>query len=458
MFDRLTGRLNDIFGRLRKRGSLTEADVDATLREVRIALLEADVALPVVKDFITDIRPHAIGHQVISSVTPAQQMIKLVHDHLVKILGAEPVGLELRGSLSIILMVGLQGSGKTTTAGKLALRLKNTQNKKVMLASLDTSRPAAQLQLEILAKQSGASSLAIIEGQEPLAITRRALEMAAREGVDVLVLDTAGRLAIDEALMAEVKAIKELAKPQEVLLVADSMTGQDATNVARSFDEAVGVTGIVLTRSDGDAPGGAALSMRFLTGKPVKFLGTSEKLDGLEVFDANRIAGRILGMGDVVSLVEKAMAAVDEDEASKMAAKFEKGGDFDLEDYLAQIRQMKRMGGLGAIMKMLPGFEGMKDKVAGKIPDDSVLKKQEAIILSMTRKERRRPEILNASRRRRIASGSGVQVMDVNQLIKQHVQMQDMMKKVRKLGKKGLMRQGMGALFSNQKGDQKFRK
>ncbi|MGO1076674.1 signal recognition particle protein [Inquilinus sp. CA228] len=449
MFEGLSGRLGDIFDRLRKRGALTEADVGAVMREVRVALLEADVALPVVKDFVDKARERAVGAEVLRSVTPGQQVIKIVHDCLIEMLGGTPgEAPDLNAATPInliavppvpVLMVGLQGSGKTTTTGKLALRLKDRDNRKVLMASLDTRRPAAQEQLKILGEQIGVTTLPIIAGQEPLAIARRAMERGRLEGFDVVLLDTAGRLAIDEELMAEVVAIRDATKPTETLLVADAMTGQDAVNVARTFHERVGITGIVLTRVDGDSRGGAALSMRAVTGQPIKLIGVGEKMDALELFHPDRIANRILGMGDVVSLVEKAAQTIEKEDAEKLAAKIQKG-EFDLEDLASQLRQMRKMGGLQGLMGMLPGVGKIKDQMKTAGMDDKMIKRQEAIISSMTPVERRNPKIIHAKRKVRIAAGSGTSVQDVNKLLKQHQQMADMMKRMKKLGKAGMMR------------------
>jgi signal recognition particle subunit SRP54 len=454
MFEGLSKRLGDVFDRLRGRGALSEADVDAALREVRTALLEADVALPVVRDFIDSVRPKAIGADVIRSVTPGQMVIKLVNDHLVEMLGGSVADLELNAIPPVvILMVGLQGSGKTTSSAKIAYRLTQgpqgmaaemfggsfSIKRRVMMASLDTRRPAAQQQLAVLGTQTGVSTLPIVPLEMPLAITRRALETARREGFDVLILDTAGRLSIDEALMKEVVDIRDLAKPTETLLVADAMTGQDAVNVARAFNEKVGVTGIVLTRVDGDSRGGAALSMRAVTGKPVKLIGVGEKFDALEPFHPDRIASRILGMGDIVSLVERAAETINKEDADRLAAKVRKG-QFDMDDLLSQLRQLRKMGGLQGLMGMLPGAMQAKAAMSKAKIDEKQLKRQEAIILSMTPKERRNPDVIHASRKKRIASGSGVHVQDVNKLLKQHADMLKMMKRVNKLGEKGMMR------------------
>jgi signal recognition particle subunit SRP54 len=454
MFEGLSKRLGDVFDRLRGRGALSEADVDAALREVRTALLEADVALPVVRDFIDSVRPKAIGADVIRSVTPGQMVIKLVNDHLVEMLGGTVADLDLNAIPPVVvLMVGLQGSGKTTSSAKIAYRLTQgpqgmaaemfggsfSVKRRVMMASLDTRRPAAQQQLAVLGTQTGVSTLPIVPLEMPLAITRRALETARREGFDVLILDTAGRLSIDEALMKEVADIRDLAKPTETLLVADAMTGQDAVNVARAFNEKVGVTGIVLTRVDGDSRGGASLSMRAVTGKPVKLIGVGEKFDALEPFHPDRIASRILGMGDIVSLVERAAETINKEDADKLAAKVRKG-QFDMDDLLSQLRQLRKMGGLQGLMGLLPGAMQAKAAMSKAKIDEKQLKRQEAIILSMTPKERRNPDVIHASRKKRIASGSGVHVQDVNKLLKQHADMLKMMKRVNKLGEKGMMR------------------
>ena len=447
MFDGLTGRLGDIFDRLRKRGALSEDDVNAALREVRIALLEADVALPAVKAFVSGVKEKAIGTEVLRGINPGQMVIKIVHDHLVELLGNTVEEINLTATPPVpILMLGLQGSGKTTTSAKIALRLKNRDKKKVLMASLDTRRPAAQEQLKILGEQTGVATLPIVKGETPVMIARRAMETARLEGYDVVMLDTAGRLAIDEELMDEVVAIRDATKPVESLLVVDAMTGQDAVTVATNFNDRVGITGIVMTRIDGDARGGAALSMRHVTGKPIKLMGVGEKTDALEPFHPDRIAGRILGMGDVVSLVEKAAESINQEDAEKLAKKLEKG-NFDLDDMLTQMRQISKLGGMGGMLNLLPGMGKIKDQLKGANIDEGILKRQEAIILSMTKKERKKPDILNASRRRRIALGAGVTVADVNRLIKQYQDMSEMMKKMKKMGQKGLMRQGLGALM-----------
>ncbi len=448
MFESLSTRLSTVFDRLTGRGSLSEADVSEALREVRVALLEADTALPVVKDFIAKVKERAVGQDVVKSVTPGQMVVKIVHDVLVETLGTGDDGaLNLNTTPpAVILMVGLQGSGKTTTSGKLALRLRDREKKKVLLASLDVYRPAAQQQLAILGEQTEIASLPIVAGQMPVDIARRALETGRREGFDIVILDTAGRLHIDQELMAEVQAVRDVARPIETLLVTDAMTGQDAVTIAREFNEKIGITGLVLTRIDGDGRGGAALSMRAVTGCPIKFFGVGEKMDALEVFQADRIAGRILGMGDVVGLVERAMETIERDEAERMAARVQKG-QFDLNDMAAQFKQIKKMGDMKGILGMLPGIGKFKKQIEDAKIDDKLLGRQEAIILSMTLKERSFPDIIKASRKKRIAAGAGVSVQDVNRLLKQHQQMADMMKKVGKLGKKGLMRHGIGGLM-----------
>jgi signal recognition particle subunit SRP54 len=452
MFDSLSNRLNEVFDRLRGRGALSEEDVATALREIRIALLEADVALPVVRDFVHAVRERAIGQEVLRSVTPGQMVVKIVHDHLVEMLGggaelSRGDGLDLNATPPVgIMLVGLQGSGKTTTAAKIALRLKNRERKKVLMASLDVQRPAAQEQLAQLGRQISVATLPIVGGERPVAITRRALETGRREGYDVVILDTAGRLHVNEELMLEVAAVREAATPHQTLLVADAMTGQDAVNVAKAFGERAGISGIVLTRVDGDARGGAALSMRAITGKPIVMIGTGEKIDALEPFHPERIAGRILGMGDVVTLVERAADTADRDEAERLAAKFQKG-NFDLDDLAAQLRQLRRMGGMSSMLGMLPGIGKVKKQLDAANIDETIVKRQEAIIASMTKAERRNPKLLNGSRRRRIAAGSGTSVPDINRLLKQYQDMAGMMKKMKKLGQKGLMRHGLSALM-----------
>ncbi|WCL54039.1 signal recognition particle protein [Gimibacter soli] len=446
MFDSLSERLSGIFDGLKRRGALKESDVSDALREVRIALLEADVALPVVKDFVNRVKDKAIGQSVLKSVTPGQQVIKIVHDELVAMLGAEASGINLLGVPPVvILMVGLQGSGKTTTTAKLAKRLTEKEGKKVMMASLDVRRPAAQEQLKVLGEQIGVKTLPIVAGQMPVDITRRAMDAARLQGFDVLMLDTAGRLHVDAELMAEVKAVRDASQPLETLLVADSLTGQDAVNVAKAFDGEVGITGVALTRMDGDGRGGAALSMRAVTGKPIKLAGFGEKMDALEDFHPERVASRILGMGDVVSLVEKAAATIEKEDAEKMAKKMAKG-EFDLDDMRTQLRQMSKLGGVQSILGMLPGMGKIKQAMAGASIDDKVFRRQEAIINSMTPTERKKPQVLNASRKKRIAAGAGVEVSEVNKLLKAHMQMAKMMKQMSKMGKSGRMPMMPGAM------------
>ena len=428
MFDSLSERLGGILDRLTGRGALSEADVDAALREVRRALLEADVALDVVRSFTEQVKQHAVGVALIKSVKPGQMVVKLVHDQLIETLGsnADPIDLNAPAPVAIM-MVGLQGSGKTTTTAKIAKRLTEQGKRKVLMASLDTRRPAAMEQLAVLGRQVNVDTLAIVAGQTPPQIARRALEAGRLGSYDVVMLDTAGRTTLDDEMMAEAASVKQAATPHEVLLVADALTGQDAVNLARSFDERVGLTGIVLTRVDGDGRGGAALSMRAVTGKPIKLIGTGEKLDALEDFHPSRIADRILGMGDIVSLVEKAAATIDAEKAARVAEKMRKGA-FDLADLREQLTQMQNMGGIGGLMGMLPGIAKMKNQIASANLDEKVLKRQMAIIDSMTPKERRNPDILKASRKRRIAEGSGTKPEDINRLLKMHRGMADMMK------------------------------
>lgn len=430
MFEALTERLGGVFDKLTGRGALSEADVDAALREVRVALLEADVALPVVKDFVAKVRTEAVGEAVIKSVKPGQQVVKIVHDALVDMLGGDgaPEGLRIHGEPpNVIMMAGLQGSGKTTTSAKLGLRLTKTDKRKVLLASLDTRRPAAMEQLSTLGKSIGVDVLPIVAGQPPAEITRRALTAARLGGHDVLILDTAGRTTVDEELMTEAASIAEIAKPREVLLVADSLTGQDAVETAKRFHERLPLTGLVLTRADGDGRGGAALSMRAVTGLPIKFLGVGERAEALEPFDARRIAGRILGQGDIVGLVEKAVEQVDREEAEKMAAKLAKGR-FDFDDMEKQLGQLIQIGGLKGVMGMLPGVQKLKGQLGDAQLDDKQLHRQIAIIRSMTKAERAKPDLLNGRRRARIAKGAGVEVVDVNRLLKMHRNMADMAK------------------------------
>ena len=428
MFDTLSEKLGGILDRLTRRGALSEADVDMALREVRRALLEADVALDVARAFTDSVKQQAIGVEVMKSVTPGQMVVKIVHDQLVQTLGSDSQGIDLAAAPPVaIMMVGLQGSGKTTTTAKVARRLADRQKKKVLMASLDVRRPAAMEQLAVLGRDAGIDTLPVVEGQQPPQIARRALEAARLGGYDVVLLDTAGRTTIDEEMMNEAAEVKRAANPHEVLLVADSLTGQDAVNLARSFDERVGLTGIVLTRVDGDGRGGAALSMRAVTNKPIKLIGTGEKLDALEDFYPARIAGRILGMGDIVALVEKAAANIDAEKAMRAAEKMRKG-KFDLGDLREQLQQMEKMGGMGGLLGMMPGIAKMKNQVAAAGLDDKLVKRQIAIIDSMTPQERRNPDILKASRKKRIAAGSGTTPEHINKLLKMHRGMADMMK------------------------------
>ncbi len=430
MFETLSERLSGIFDKLTGRGALSEADVDAAMREVRRALLEADVALEVVRSFIDKVKEKAVGAEIVKSIRPGQMVVKIVHDALVEMLGSEGSALNLRASPPVpILMVGLQGSGKTTTTAKIAKRLTERDKRKVLMASLDTRRPAAQEQLAILGQQVKVDTLAIVKGETPVQIARRAMSEARKGGYDVVMLDTAGRLHIDEELLAEAAAVRDIAKPNETLLVADALTGQDAVNLARAFDAKIGITGIVLTRIDGDGRGGAALSMRAVPGKPIKLMGTGEKIDGIEDFHPERIAGRILGMGDVVSLVERAAQDIDHDKARKIAERMRKGA-FDLDDLAEQLRQLQKLGGMGGVMNMLPGMGKIKKQMEGADLDNKVLKRQMAIIGSMTPYEKRNPKVMNASRKKRVAAGSGTKVEEINRLLKMHLQMAAMMKQM----------------------------
>ena len=448
MFEQLQERLSTALEGLSRRAVLSEADVTAALRDVRVALLEADVALPVVKDFIAQVGQDAVDRKVLKSVTPAQMVIKVVHDKLVDMLGAEAAPLNLAVTPpAVMMMVGLQGAGKTTSTAKVAKRLADKDRKKVLMASLDVRRPAAQQQLQVLGAQTGVRVLPIVPGEKPVAIARRAVQMASLEGFDVVILDTAGRLAIDEDLMAEVVAVRDATTPIETLLVADAMTGQDAVAVAHAFHEKIGLSGLVMTRMDGDARGGAALSMRAVTGCPIKLMGVGEKLEELEDFHPDRVASRILGMGDIVSLVEKATENFEEEEAKKLARKMQKGV-FDLNDLATQLRQMQKMGGLGRVMDLLPGMNSaMMKKMKDAKPDDRMVGRQLAIISSMTPGEREKPDIIKARRKQRIAKGCGLAVQDVNRLLKQHQDAARMMKKVQKMGKKGLARGGLQSLL-----------
>jgi signal recognition particle subunit SRP54 len=451
MFDSLSERLGGVFERLRGRGALTEADVRTAMREVRVALLEADVALPVARDFVEKATELAVGQNVLRSITPGQQVVKIVHDTLVEMLGPDTAELHLGVTPpAVIMLVGLQGSGKTTTTAKLAKLIAKTEGKKILMASLDVNRPNAQEQLAVLGTQTDTATLPIVKGQTPVEIARRALSSAKLQGFDVVMLDTAGRLHVDQALMDEMKAVADITRPQEILLVVDALTGQDAVNVASSFSAQVPLTGVVLTRMDGDARGGAALSMRAVTGKPIKFAGMGEKLDAIEPFHPKRVAGRILGMGDVVSLVEKAAASIEAEDAERMANRLAKG-QFDMNDLRGQLAQMRRMGGLGALAGMIPGMKKAQAAAAAGGMDERVLLRMDAMITSMTPKERAKPELLNAKRKIRVAKGSGVTVQDVNKLLKMHQEMQTAMKRLKKMGGlKGMMgmlgKGGMGGL------------
>ena len=443
MFDALSDRLGNVFDRLKGKGSLSESDVNAAMREVRIALLEADVAVEVVKSFIDGVKERAVGQEVTKSVTPGQQVIKIVNDNLIEMLGKEPAWIELNAVPPVpILMIGLQGSGKTTTAAKIASRLTRRDKKKVMMASLDVTRPAAREQLRVLGEQIDVSTLPMAEGETAVSIAKRAMAASRLQGYDVVILDTAGRVTVDQGVMDEIKQISEITNPAEKILVADALTGQDAVTTAKNFHQNVGVTGIVLTRMDGDSRGGAALSMRSVTGVPIKAVGTGEKLENLEDFHPERVAGRILGMGDVVSLVEKAAETIEVEEAEKIALKMQKG-QFDFNDMLTQLQQVSKMGGLGGVLAMLPGVGKLQKQMASAGVDDKSIARQVAIIQSMTAQERKSPKLLNASRKRRVASGSGTTAQEINRLLKQQMEMARMMKKVGKMG--GL--KGLGSLF-----------
>ncbi|MCC5964404.1 MAG: signal recognition particle protein [Rhodobacteraceae bacterium] len=445
MFENLSERLSGVFDRLTKQGALSEEDVRAALREVRVALLEADVSLPVTRDFVKRVQKQATGAAVTKSVTPGQQVVKIVHDELIAMLEGEgdPGALKIDNPPAPVLMVGLQGSGKTTTTAKLARRLTEREGKRVLMASLDTNRPAAMEQLAILGTQIGVDTLPIVKGQSAVDIAKRAKQQATLGGYDVFLLDTAGRLHIDDVLMDEVQAVRDVANPRETLLVVDGLTGQDAVNVAAEFDGKVGVTGVVLTRMDGDGRGGAALSMRAVTGKPIRFVGLGEKTDALEAFDPKRVAGRILGMGDIVALVEKAQEVLEVEQAERMMKRFKKG-QFNMNDLKMQLEQMMKMGGMQSVMGMMPGMGKMSKQAEAAGFDDSMLKRQIALINSMTRKERANPAILQASRKKRIAKGAGLEVADLNKLIKQHRQMSDMMKT---MGKRGMLKQAMAGMM-----------
>ena len=453
MFENLSERLSGVFDRLTKQGALSEDDVKTALREVRVALLEADVSLPVARDFVKAVGEKATGQSVTKSVTPGQQVIKIVHDELKHVLAGdneEPGELKIDSPPAPILMVGLQGSGKTTTTGKLAKRLTEKNNKRVLMASLDVNRPAAMEQLAILGVQVGVDTLPIVKGETPVQIAKRAKQQATLGGYDVYMLDTAGRLQIDEVLMQEVEDVRDIVKPRETLLVVDGLTGQVAVEVAEEFDGKIGISGVCLTRMDGDGRGGAALSMRAVTGKPIKFVGTGEKMDAIETFEPERIAGRILGMGDIVSLVEKAQETIEAEQAERMMKRFQKG-QFNMNDLRNQLDQMLKMGGMEGIMGMMPGMGKMKAQMDQAGFDDTILRRQIALIQSMTKKERANPALLQASRKKRIAKGAGLEVSELNKLLKMHRQMADMMKKMGKMGKKGMMKQ-LGGMFGGKGG------
>ncbi|MGJ8545830.1 MAG: signal recognition particle protein [Sulfitobacter sp.] len=448
MFESLSDRLSGVFDRLTKQGALSEEDVKTALREVRVALLEADVSLPVARDFVKAVQDKATGQAVTKSITPGQQVVKIVHDALIDVLKGEgePGALKVDNPPAPILMVGLQGGGKTTTTAKLAKRLKERDGKRVLMASLDVNRPAAMEQLAILGRQIGVDTLPIVKGEDPVSIAKRAKTQAGLGGYDVYMLDTAGRLSIDEELMAQVKAVRDVANPRETLLVVDGLTGQDAVHTAENFDERIGITGVVLTRMDGDGRGGAALSMRAVTGKPIKFVGLGEKLDALETFEPERVAGRILGMGDIVALVEKAQETIEAEQAERMMRRMAKG-QFNMNDLKMQLEQMIKMGGMQGMMGMMPGMGKMAKQVEDAGLDDKILKQQIALIQSMTKRERANPQLLQASRKKRIAKGAGMEVSDLNKLMKMHRQMADMMKKMGKMGKGGMLKQAMKGMM-----------
>jgi signal recognition particle subunit SRP54 len=448
MFESLSERLSGVFDRLTKQGALSEDDVKTALREVRVALLEADVSLPVARDFVTAVQAKATGQAVTKSITPGQQVVKIVHDELVSVLtGAEdPGALKIDNPPAPILMVGLQGSGKTTTTAKLAKRLKEREGKRVLMASLDTNRPAAMEQLQILGAQIGVDTLPIVKGETPVQIAKRAKTQASLGGYDVYMLDTAGRLHIDAELIQQAADVRDVVKPRETLLVVDGLTGQDAVNVATEFDAKIGVTGVVLTRMDGDGRGGAALSMRAVTGKPIRFVGLGEKMDAIETFEPSRIAGRILGMGDIVALVEKAQVTIEAEQAEKMMKRFQKGR-FNMNDLKMQLEQMLKMGGMESMMGMLPGMAKASKQMSAAGLDDTMLKRQIALINSMTKKERANPDLMQASRKKRVAAGAGLEVSELNRLLKQQKQMADMMKKMGKMGKGGALKQMMKGMM-----------
>ncbi|MBU2865922.1 signal recognition particle protein [Pacificibacter marinus] len=450
MFENLSERLSGVFDKLTSQGALSEDDVKTALREVRVALLEADVSLPVARDFVKAVQDRATGQAVTKSVTPGQQVIKIVHDELVNVLSGDSEEnaelLKVDNPPAPILMVGLQGGGKTTTTAKLAKRLKEKQNKRVLMASLDVYRPAAMQQLEVLGQQIGVDTLPIVAGQKPADIAKRAKQQATMGGYDVYMLDTAGRLSIDDELMAEVEAVRDVTNPREILLVVDGLTGQDAVNTAENFNDRIGISGVVLTRMDGDGRGGAALSMRAVTGKPIKFVGLGEKMDALEEFTPDRIAGRILGMGDIVALVEKAQETIEAEQAERMMRRFTKG-QFNMNDMKMQLEQMLKMGGMEGLMGMMPGMGKMAKQVKDSGFEDKTIKRQIALIQSMTKRERANPALLQASRKKRIAKGAGLEVSELNKLLKMHRQMADMMKKMGKMGKGGMLKQAMKGMI-----------
>ena len=445
MFENLSERLGGVFDRLTKQGALSEDDVQAAMREVRVALLEADVSLPVARDFIKAIEAKAKGQAVTKSITPGQQVVKIVHDELIAVLGGNEEPMKVDNPPAPILMVGLQGSGKTTTTAKLARRYKEREGKRVLMASLDTQRPAAMEQLAILGAQIGVDTLPIVKGETAVQIAKRAKQQATLGGYDIYLLDTAGRLHIDEVLMDEVQQVRDIASPRETLLVVDGLTGQDAVNVATEFDGKVGISGVVLTRMDGDGRGGAALSMRAITGKPIRFVGLGEKMDALETFEAHRVAGRILGMGDIVALVEKAQETFEAEQAERMMKRFQKGL-FNMNDMKSQLDQMMKMGGMQGVMGMMPGMGKMAKAAEQAGFNDQSLRRQIALIQSMTKKERANPDLLQASRKKRIAAGAGLEVAELNRLLKMHRQMADTMKKLGKMGKGGMLKQAMAAM------------
>ena len=448
MFENLSNRLQDVFSSLKKTGSIDESALDSAMRDIRRALLEADVSLEVVKKFISEVKQKALGQEIIQSISPSQMIIKLVNDELINILGNDTATINIEGKKPASLMlVGLQGSGKTTSIAKLAKFIKSKYNKNILLVSLDVNRPAAFEQLQKLAYDIDIEILPKVENQSPENIAKRAIAAAEINDIDLILFDTAGRTSIDDNLMQELKELESILEPIETLLILDSMTGQDAINVAKNFSDKIKLTGSILTRVDGDARGGAALSLKMTTGCPIKFIGNGEKIDDIEIFHPDRIANRILDMGDVVTLVEKAAENIDHQEAEKMAERLQQG-EFDLNDLLSQINQMKKMGGISSMLKFIPGMKNLGDK-ANTVSDDAI-KKQEAIILSMTKLERRKPKMINSSRKQRIAKGSGTVVSEVNRILKQHRKMADMMKRVSKKGMSGLQDLGLPQDFNNQ--------